>query len=218
MTPHSITTPQFLETIRYADGQLHLLDLHNDRLRATQREVFGQATTRLDATLFSIPAHLTGSTVKCRVIYDREITEIQYEPYTPRPLTRLRLVTDESIDYHLKYLDRRALAYPDIIRRPDEGLIIVKNGLITDSTYANLLFHAGEKAYTPSTPLLPGVMRRHLLDTGQIIPITLRPADILPGNSLGITHVSYINALLPPGILPTIPVTEISFDTNLFYG
>lgn len=205
----SPASQQFLETIRYSDGQLHLLDLHNDRLRATQLEVFGRATLRLVPSLFDIPARLSGSTVKCRVIYDRTITDIQYEPYTPHPVTRLRLVTDDTIDYHLKYLDRRSLAYPDIDRRPDEGIIIVKDGLITDSTYANLLFHAGARLYTPSTPLLLGVMRRHLLATGHIRAIPLRPADLRPGNTLGITHISYINALLPPGTFPPLPLTAL---------
>ena len=35
------TSPRFIETIRYADGRLHLLDLHTDRMRATRREVYG---------------------------------------------------------------------------------------------------------------------------------------------------------------------------------
>lgn len=207
MTARTNDTPRFLETIRYSGGRLHLLALHSDRLRATQHEVFGRATLRLDPSLFRIPAALTDTTVKCRVIYHREITDIQYEPYTPHHVTRVRLVTDDTIDYHLKYLDRSQLAYPD--RQPDEGIIIVKDGLITDSTYANLLFHAGERLYTPSTPLLPGVMRRHLLATGRIQAIPLRPADLLPGNPLGITHISYINALLPPGVFPPLPIAAI---------
>ena len=36
------TSPRFIETIRYADGRLHLLDLHTDRMRATRREVYGR--------------------------------------------------------------------------------------------------------------------------------------------------------------------------------
>ncbi|MDE5928169.1 MAG: hypothetical protein K2G98_06800, partial [Duncaniella sp.] len=60
------------------------------------------------------------------------------------------------------------------------------------------------------TPLLPGVMRRHLLDTGRAVAIPVTPADLLPGNRLGITHIAYINALLPPGPFTQIAVTNIS--------
>ena len=150
------TSPRFIETIRYADGRLHLLDLHTDRMRATRREVYGIEGPGLDTSMFHIPPHLADLTVKCRVIYGRDIDDIQYEAYTPRPLSRLRMVSDNTVDYHLKYLDRTPLAYPDIPLRPDEGLVIVKDGLVTDSTYANLLLLAPGRAYTPSTPLLPG--------------------------------------------------------------
>ncbi|MDE5692375.1 MAG: hypothetical protein K2I09_00480, partial [Duncaniella sp.] len=76
------TTPRFIETIRYAGGQLHLLDLHADRMRATCREVYGTEGPGLDASMFHIPSHLAGLTVKCRVIYGRDIDDIQYEAYT----------------------------------------------------------------------------------------------------------------------------------------
>ncbi len=199
----------FIETIRYAGGRLHLLDLHDSRMRDTQREVFGQVSCCLTEQLFHVPAHLADcEVVKCRVVYGREIEKIEYEAYTPRPLDRLRLVTDDAVDYHLKYLERSCLAYPDVEHCDGEGLVIVKNGLVTDSTYANLLFYAGEKVYTPSTPLLPGVMRRHLLATGCVEAVALRPADILPGNALGITHATIINAMLPPGAIAKIPVTR----------
>lgn len=210
MTTTADTTPRFIETIRYAGGQLHLLELHADRMRATCREVYGTEGPGLDASMFHIPPRLAGLTVKCRVIYGRNINDIQYEAYTPRLLSRLRMVSDDTIDYHLKYLDRTPLAYPHIRLRADEGLVIVRNGLVTDSTYANLLLLSPDRAYTPSTPLLPGVMRRHLLDTGRVQAIPVTPSDLLPGNPLGITHVTYINALLPPGTLLPIAVTHIS--------
>jgi 4-amino-4-deoxychorismate lyase len=44
-----------------------------------------------------------------------------------------------------------------------EEIIIVKNNCITDTSYTNLLFLKDEKWYTPSTYLLNGVMRQHLL-------------------------------------------------------
>lgn len=214
-----MTTPAghfFIETIRYTASGAHMLDLHNRRLRATQMEAFGSSSTIITPEMLRPPVTLADDAVmKCRVIYDTGIIDIQFEPYVPHPVSRLLTVVDDSIDYHLKYLDRTPLSYPGIPRRDDEGLIIIKNGFITDSTYANLLLHTPSNLYTPTTPLLPGVMRRHLLETGAAKAIDLRPSDILPGNPLGITHISFINAMLPPGTFTPIPVTEIAFrDTE----
>ena len=115
------TSPRFIETIRYADGRLHLLDLHTDRMRATRREVYGIEGPGLDTSMFHIPPHLADLTVKCRVIYGRDIDDIQYEAYTPRPLSRLRMVSDNTVDYHLKYLDRTPLAIPTYRSGPTKG-------------------------------------------------------------------------------------------------
>jgi 4-amino-4-deoxychorismate lyase len=40
--------------------------------------------------------------------------------------------------------------------------------MVTDSSYANLLFRKGDNYYTPSTPLLKGTMREKLLDEKKI--------------------------------------------------
>lgn len=207
----NVGSPLFIETIRYADGRIHLLGLHNMRMATTVKEMFGTSAQKMEETMFCPPEEIAASgTVKCRVIYGRDIESIQYEPYVPRTLRRLRMVSDDGIDYHLKYLDRTCLDRHSAESMADEGVIIVKNGLITDCTYANLLFHAGEKTYTPSRPLLEGVMRRHLIDSGAAEAIMLRVEDIMPGNILGITHVTPVNALMPPGSVPAIPVERIT--------
>ncbi|MEP2669007.1 MAG: aminotransferase class IV [Cyclobacteriaceae bacterium] len=46
--------------------------------------------------------------------------------------------------------------------------MIAKNGLVTDSSYANILFRQDNCWYTPSNPLLSGTKRAELLDKGLI--------------------------------------------------
>ena len=49
-----------------------------------------------------------------------------------------------------------------------DDVIIVRNGLITDSSYANLIFFDGREWITPKVPLLEGTCRARLLASGKI--------------------------------------------------
>ena len=150
------------------------------------------------------------TTVKCRVTYGGSgIQKIDFEPYTPRPINSLRIVDGGNIDYHLKYADRNALGRLTAMSDGADDVIIMKNRLVTDATYANLVFIAGTRLLTPATPLLRGVMVSHLIATGQVTALPLTLSDICPGNRLGITHVMLVNAMLPPGSMPPIDINNV---------
>ena len=55
-------------------------------------------------------------------------------------------------------------------RKHADDIIIVKNGLVTDSFYANLAFLKNGIWFTPETPLLLGVQRQFLLSQKTIQP------------------------------------------------
>jgi 4-amino-4-deoxychorismate lyase len=67
----------------------------------------------------------------------------------------LQLVTDNEIEYTHKTTDRNALNRLFEQRKKADDIIIVKNGQLTDSLFANLVFesHTGE-LFTPKNPLL----------------------------------------------------------------
>jgi 4-amino-4-deoxychorismate lyase len=44
-----------------------------------------------------------------------------------------------------------------------DDIIIVRNGFVTDASYANLIFRKGDEWFTPATFLLAGTMRAFLL-------------------------------------------------------
>ena len=90
-------SPLFIETIRYADGVFHNLDLHRARMERTCREVYGT-----DAPQLVLPAGCRNGVFKCRVTYSQQIEKIELEPYTPVPPRSIRLIECENIDYHLK--------------------------------------------------------------------------------------------------------------------
>ncbi|RXE70405.1 hypothetical protein ED352_10275 [Muribaculaceae bacterium Isolate-002 (NCI)] len=208
----------FIETIRYENGMFHLLDMHQRRMLDTVTEVYGGGGCKmplLSEVLAGpdvarlLPA-LNAGVCKCRVTYDTEIRKVELEPYSPRIVKSLRVVTPDSCpDYRFKYADRFALDALSGLRRGCDEIIIVRDGLVTDTSYSNLLFRAGDRLLTPRTPLLGGVMRRHLIESGVAVCCDITAEDILPGNRHGITEVYLINAMLPPGTVPPIRLSDV---------
>ena len=60
-----------------------------------------------------------------------------------------------------------------------DDILIIRNGLITDMSYANVAFFDGTQWLTPRIPLLAGTCRERLLETGPIREADI--ADIRPG-------------------------------------
>ncbi|MDE6332057.1 MAG: aminotransferase class IV [Muribaculaceae bacterium] len=198
-----------IETVRWSGGRYHNAALHMKRMLRSSPALQFPATDG-HGWLPPVPHSLRALTLKCRIIYDTEIRKIEFEPYSPKTVRSLQMICDNTIDYHLKYADRSRLeSLLAAGRKHADEIIIVKNGLVTDTSYSNLIFMAGDRIYTPAKPLLRGVMTTRLLLDGHIIPADLSPADILPGNRYGITHALPVNAMLPPGTIPPIDTAHI---------
>lgn len=202
----------FIETIRFEKGEFHLLSLHQKRMAATIREIYGAGVQvpNLRAALPQPEGMPDSEILKCRVTYDTEIHKVETLPYTPRMVRSLKIVESPSdLDYHLKKSDRTLLDRLSSEKQYCDEVLIIRNGLITDTSYSNVVFKGAAGLYTPDTPLLHGVMRQHLLNKGIIRERDIRLSDIVPGNPLGITEVLLINAMLPLYAVPAIPVSAI---------
>lgn len=205
----------YVETIRLEGGRFHLLALHQARMEATVREVYGEeAAGRIGQIAEKLSDIAPGSgCFKCRVVYDSEIRRVEVLPYSPRDVRSLRVVVAPGeLDYHLKSCDRSELAALSAMKGNCDEVIIVRDGLITDTSYTNLVFIGEDGMYTPRRPLLRGVMRESLLEAGRIREADLRLDDIRPGNRLGIRAVALINALLPLGRGPEVGIGEVLFE------
>ncbi|MBL7877416.1 MAG: aminotransferase class IV [Cyclobacteriaceae bacterium] len=104
---------------------------------------------------------------KVRVVYNREVLNIDFTPYVPREVRSLRLI-EMDIDYSHKFENREMLTEALKKRADCDEIIIVNDGFITDSSIANLIFKKEDQWYTPDTFLLAGTMRACLLETGQL--------------------------------------------------
>ncbi|MBP7301015.1 MAG: aminotransferase class IV, partial [Akkermansia sp.] len=76
----------------------------------------------------------------------------------------------------------------------DEEALILRNGMVTDTRYSNVVFGDGASWITPETFLLPGTKRAFLLSRGDIRECSVRAEDI--GK---FRFCSLINAMLDPG-------------------
>lgn len=115
---------------------------------------------------------------KCRLIYSSEIEKIEFTPYSIPSIKLLKVVFDDQIEYSHKYLDRSHLDQLYGKKGKYDDILIVKDGLITDTWFANILFYDGNDWLTPLSPLLKGTQRTSLLKTGRIKTADIRPVDL----------------------------------------
>ena len=193
-----------IETIQLLKGELRNLDFHQERFERTRREVLGLRKHPQLSEQIQVPEGLEKGLIKCRVIYDKEILRIEYEPPQTHKVDSLQLVYSDSIEYGFKYEDRTELLKLFKQRGKSDDILVVKKGCISDSFYANVIFWNGFGWITPDTPLLHGTMRAYLISVDLIGEERITPDD-LPGFKL----LKLINAMNDLEQAPEIPIESI---------
>lgn len=188
------STTRFLETIAIRGGEVEHLPYHQARILASAGFQWKGPASLLE----SLPLLDSNLTYKLRFIYSANegIMEWSVTPYTVKPVESIRLVeVPSTFDYHLKYADRSALEALSDGLPQGELPLFVQSGMLTDTSYTNIcLRRKGEWWVTPNTPLLPGTMRAHLLDTGQVREVPIPVAELYQYD-----EIALVNAMLPLG-------------------
>jgi 4-amino-4-deoxychorismate lyase len=185
---------RFIETIQLKDGEFLNLDYHQWRVNQTFRAFFPGKKVFLLKDILSDRDFPREGRFRCTFSYAEEPGELKILRYQPKKINKLILKEVKELDYSFKYADRSQLKKLTKALAPDEEIIIIKHGLITDASYANLIFFDGKNWVTPSTPLLPGTKRQKLLDEGKIIEALIRKEDLQK-----FSKCCLINAMLDPG-------------------
>lgn len=167
-----------LETIKVQNNTLLNIEYHNNRFNRSRFDLFGIQDQILLEQFIEIPNDLDNAVYKCRVIYSEEIHKIEFESYIPGIITSLKLVECNDIDYKHKYFDRTIINELYKLKGNCDDILIIKNGLVTDTSYANIIFWDGKNWITPSTPLLAGTQRNRLIEEKQIIGKEIKAIDI----------------------------------------
>lgn len=196
---------QLIESIKLVDGRFYNLEYHQQRMNRSRNDLFG-IHEPVDLIEYFSNQKVPGQGLyKCRVIYGRELMETEYVPYRPKTVRSLRVVQHDSISYGYKFRDRRMIDELYEQRRGCDDILIVKNGFVTDSSFANIVFRNENGYFTPHTPLLPGTMRQKLLDDKRIQEKEIRLKDIS-----SFTAFKLINAMLEFES-PETEITQIVF-------
>ena len=87
---------------------------------------------------------------------------------------------------------------------------MIKNGFITDSSYANIVLKADNVVFTPKNPLLNGTKRQKLIDQKEIIPIEIKVEDLVKFSSFAI-----INAFIDLEDTNFYPIENIKGNFNI---
>lgn len=180
---------QFIESIKVEDQKVFLLDYHQKRVNNTFSH-FGKEESLDLQKIFKELNHDEDGLYKLKITYslDRSFTT-RLIPYAISEIDDFQLVENNTFDYSFKFEDRKEFERMKAKARAGE-IIIVKNNHITDTSFSNLLFQKGKEWFTPSTFLLNGVQRQHLLKKKEI-----KEKEITLQNIREFSHFQIINAM-----------------------
>jgi 4-amino-4-deoxychorismate lyase len=187
---------RFFESIKLKDGMFYRLKLHQERVS----KAF--AASYPDEKPISLFENLNQSIVpqegiyKCRIVYDTDFLSLEIVPYVRREINSLRLVETNMESYPYKLEDRTGFNAAFALRGDCDDVLLVKNGLLTDTSYSNIALFDGKDWFTPRVPLLYGVNRAELLENGKLIE-----KDIAVGELKDYQQICLFNAMIEFGEL-----------------
>ena len=202
---------RFIETIRLEQGEFKNLEYHQARINKTITHFGSMASMNLEKILTQSHPPLRGL-IKCRVVYqidettegeELEVQKIEFLEYTLPSVKSLKTIEVGALDYSFKYENREMLQQIFAMRGPCDDVLMIKNGIVTDCTYSNIIFRLKSNWITPRLCMLEGTMRSKLLNTGQI-----KEADIHVNDLKSFETFKLINAMV--GVeLPEQPIDQI---------
>jgi 4-amino-4-deoxychorismate lyase len=180
-----------IETICLKDGEFRNLTYHEQRMQRALKLVYESNTKpRIEDYLKNTPFPELGF-YKCRITYNDQFKKAEFINYEIRPITSLKCIVNDSISYEHKFEDRHELNALFAQKQNCDDILIIKSGLITDASYANIVFREGDHWVTPTSFLLQGTMRSSLLDRKLITEQVIRVQDLQR-----FTKFKLINAML----------------------
>jgi len=193
-----------IETIKVKEGKLQHLSYHQHRFEASYYKLYKQLTSIKLHEIIEVPETYEKACVKLRFLYNQTDCFCQYDYYQPKPITTVKLVVDDEIDYSLKWVDRKAFQRLSAQKGKADEILIVKNGRITDTSFTNIIFFNGKDWFTPKYPLLHGTARARLLNEKKIFTGDIRPDDLKTFQAFKL-----INAMLDFEEQPAIDIENI---------
>lgn len=198
---------RLIESICLIQGKFLNLAGHEKRYAASYQACFGilpEITLGRYLSECAIPAD---GWYKCRLLYNQTELTVDFVPYVQPKIQSATIIDAGNITYDHKYASRPELDVLFNRKGQTDEIIMIKNGLVTDAYYYNLIFEKNNIWYTPAEPLLRGTMRQRCIDSGKLIPAHIEQKDIINFDT-----IHFINAMNGPGIITLNP----RYQTTIF--
>ncbi len=167
---------KLLETILMDGGQPCHLNYHQMRLEKSLKTLF--ETPRIHDLQKIIPNKDTKEgLLRCRVLYDEHTAQVTFHPYTPL-YKKAFYLKEIDFSYDFKFADRTAIDAAMSGLSEESDAIFVKNGLITDTSIANIAIWEKGAWLTPAKPLLEGTTRARLLNEKKLVCADITVKDL----------------------------------------
>ncbi len=169
---------RFFESIKIQDGKAVNLSDHQNRVDRTFSAFYLNNNLPILEELIQVPKSCADSVFKCKFEYNRKDYKIGFETYRLKSVKSLKLVFCDAISYNYKFTDRSLLNNLLSKKGDCDDILIVKNGFLTDISFANICLYDGKNWHTPAKPLLPGTHRARLIVNKTVIPKDIHVDDL----------------------------------------
>lgn len=161
------------ETMLCQDGVLQHLSYHQARVNRTRVDLFGlDDVLHLSDLQQELPKK---GSYRVRVEYARSIEKLTCEHYESKKRESFLLV-ESDMSYAYKYSQRSEI--DALMDKRYDDIIITNNGLLRDTSIANIALFIDNTWLTPKKPLLAGTTRSRLLQDGFLATADLRKEDL----------------------------------------
>jgi 4-amino-4-deoxychorismate lyase len=160
---------RFIEAIKWKDGEFYRLNYHQQRMEMALKLFYSKSPViDLEAYLHKLTIPEDGI-YKCRIVYDDEIRQVEFIPYQLRSVKTIKLIEVNIASTVYKPEDRTAINQAFAQRGECDDVLMVRNGLLTDTSYSNIALLSGNEWITPRIPLLYGTQRAYLIENKIIV-------------------------------------------------
>jgi len=169
---------RFVESIKLKDGVFFRLKYHQERVNKTFENYFpDEDPIKIFDSLNQVV--LPGEGVfKLRLVYDTDVLSLDFSPYVRREIKSLKLVETAIESSPYKFEDRNAYNSAFENREKCDDVLLVRNGLLTDTSYCNIALFDGEKWITPKEPLIYGTNRAETMVNELIVEDDIKVEDL----------------------------------------
>ena len=169
---------RFIETIKLENGTFFRTDFHRKRVEATFAAFFPDIAVFNPVEVLRECDFPKTGLYKCRIEYSAKPELVEFVAYQRRDIKTLKLVEISAEPSAFKSTDRKQFVDAFALRGECDDVLMVRNGLLTDTSYANVALWNGKEWLTPAQPALFGTQRASLLVEGKITEADFSVRDL----------------------------------------